>query len=273
MADNPTVGVHVAAANIVDLTAADIVTDGTLAENSDVNVPSVKATKTYADGKVPLNTKLDFSALTPGSETSGSVMTTLTDWIDFTMAGACGIKLLLNNKCNTGEFATLRIRARANNTTGSGDGGNSVGTTTCADLSASANGHEFGNLKALNACAQPNDKNQTTDTSNVVTAIYGRIDATGNSVGRRWVGWLDTHATTKAANGDYMQRISHNGSIAIDGAFTVYSGGRLPVLFNFEDIAGFLSASTGGESFTKTHKIAVSIAGVGTRYIQAGTCA
>lgn len=216
---------------------------------------------------------LDFSTLSPAPVTTGAIMTTGTSWINFAVAGACGIKLLLQNTCATGEFATLRLRARANNTTASGNGGNSVGTTTCADFSASANGHEYGNLKAVNACAQPNALNQTVDATNIVTALYGRIDATGTSVGRRWVGWLDTHATTKADGGDYMQRISHNGTAAIDGCFTVYSGGRLPVLFNFEDVAGFLSASGGGETFTKTHKVAVTIAGVGTRYIEVGTCA
>ena len=83
------------------------------------------------------------------------------------------------------------------------------------------------------------------------------------------MGWLDTHAETKAAGGDYMLRISHNGKIAIDGAISIYSGGRLPILFNFEDISGFLSATPG--TLTPTHKIAVNIQGVGVRYIQCGT--
>ena len=214
---------------------------------------------------------LDCSALVPGTETSGSILTSKSSWIDFSTPGACGGKLLLQNSSATGEFATWRMRARANAATGSGDGGNSVGTTTCIDASASANHDDYGVLRAVNACAQPNAFNQTTDATNIVTALYGRIDRTGTSVGRSWVAWLDTHMTTKAAAGDYMERISHNGTVANDGVWTIYNGGRMPVLFNFEDVAGLLSAV--GGTLTATHKIAINIAGVGVRYIVAGTVA
>jgi hypothetical protein len=213
---------------------------------------------------------IDFSDLTPGTETAGSLFTSKAAWIPFLLPGQCGAKLLLENQADTGEFATLRMRARANNTTAAGDGTNSVGTTTCIDASASAQADDFGNLKAINACAQPNAKNQTTDATNIVTAVYGRIDATGTSLGRRWVFWADTHATTKAAGGDYLFRLSHNGTIANDGVFSIYNGGRMPVLFNFEDLAGCIAASAAG-SLTKTHAIAVNIAGVGVRYIAVGT--
>jgi hypothetical protein len=52
MTTNATTGINVAAAQIVDLEAADLDTDGTLAANLDTNVASQKATKTYADTKV-----------------------------------------------------------------------------------------------------------------------------------------------------------------------------------------------------------------------------
>lgn len=240
-----------------------------LGVRSDAAVTPASLLAALAKWVAPLSGVVHFENITPGSETSGSLITTGTTWVKFTTAGACGGKLLLENDCNTGEFATWRMRARAANTTASGDGNNSVGTTTCLDASASANANDYGNLKAVNACAQPNALNQTTDATNIVTALYGRIDATGTSLGRRWVGWLDTHAETKAAGGDYMLRISHNGKIAIDGAISIYSGGRLPILFNFEDISGFLSATPG--TLTPTHKIAVNIQGVGVRYIQCGT--
>jgi hypothetical protein len=215
---------------------------------------------------------LNFASVTPGVETTGSLVTTGTTWIAFTTAGACGVKLLLENRAATGEFATLRMRARYNGAaTASGDGGNSVGTTTAIDASASAQHADYGVLKALNAVAQPNALAQTTDPTNIVTAVYGRIDATAASVGRRWVAWFDTHATTKADGSDHLVRLSHNGTAAIDGVFTIYNGGRMPVLFTFEDIAGFLSATPG--TLTPTHKIAVNIAGVGVRYLQVGTVA
>lgn len=199
---------------------------------------------------------IDFSGVAPGSETSGSLITTKAAWVPFATAGACGVKLLLENESAIGEFATLRMRARANAATASGDGGNSVGTTTAGDFSASAQHADYGNLKAINAVAQPNALAQTTDATNIVTAVYGRIDATAASLGRRWVLWVDTHATTKAAGGDFLARFSHNGSAAIDGLFTVYNGGRMPVLFNFEDAAGFL-ADAGASLTVQSGAIAV----------------
>jgi hypothetical protein len=209
---------------------------------------------------------MDFAGLVPKvAVVTGSIISTGTTWIAHSVAGACGIKLLLENTADTGEFASIRIRARANNTTISGNGGNSVGTTTCADLSASAQDHEYGNLKAVNACAQPNAKNQTVDATNIVCAVYGRIDATGTSVGRRWVAWIDTHAETKAGGGDYLVRLSHNGTVANDGVFTIYNGGRMPVLFNFEDAAGFLTDSDASKS-TAAGAIAVETP-AGTKYI------
>ena len=232
---------------------------------------AVGATVTWAATAASAVAPLSFATLVPAGGTAGDIITTGTSWPTFPAAGACGGKLLLENSCNTGEFATWRMRARSANTTASGNGNNSVGTTTCIDASASAVAAEYGNLKAVNACAQPLALAQTTDATNIVCALYGRIDATAGSVGRRWVTWIDTHATTKADASDYLVRLSHNGTIAIDGAFTIYSGGRLPVLFNFEDVAGFLSGTPG--TLTPTHKIAVNIAGVGVRYLQVGTVA
>lgn len=218
---------------------------------------------------------ISVASLTPPSSAAtaanGTIISSGGVWTNYTTAGACGIKLLLQNSCATGEFATIRIRARANNTTASGNGGNSVGTTTGLDVSASAYKAEYGVLKAVNAVAQPNALAQTTDATNIVTALYGRIDATAASVGRRWVSWIDTHATTKADASDYMERFSHNGTTALDGLWTIYNGGRLPQLINFEDVAGFLTTSSSG-TFTKTHKLAVKIAGDATQYyIEMGT--
>jgi hypothetical protein len=188
-------------------------------------------------------------------------------WTTYGTAGAAGVKLLLSNACATGEFATVRFRARGANTTVSGNGGNSVGTTTCIDASASAVSPEYGNLKAVNACAQPNAAAQTVDATNIVCALYGRIDATAGSVGRRWVSWLDTHATTKAAASDFMERISHNGTIATGGVWTIYSGGRLPALFNFEDdIAGGFLTDTSDSLVTQSGSLKV-ITPAGMKYI------
>lgn len=204
---------------------------------------------------------------TVATAANGTILSSGGVWTTYTTAGACGVKLLLGNSCATGEFATMRLRARAANTTVSGNGGNSVGTTTCVDASASAVAAEYGNLKAVNAVAQPNAHAQTVDATNIVCALYGRIDATAASAGRRWVSWIDTHATTKAAGGDYMVRISHNGTVANNGVFTIYSGGRLPALFTFEDvIAGGFLTDADASLVTQSGALKV-VTPAGTKYI------
>jgi hypothetical protein len=214
--------------------------------------------------------QVDFSAVKPGTETSGSCITTKSTWLVHGTVGACAIKMLCSTNATSGDYATLRIRGRAD----AADANSARGTASImgGDFSASANVNNHGNLIAVQGVAQPNAF--TNDGSaNIVCGLYGRIDATGASSGRRWVSWLDTHATTKASAGDYMQRISHNGTTANDGVWTIYTGGRLPQLINFEDVAGLLSTSSSG-TFTKTHKIACKIAGDSTQYyIELGTIA
>jgi hypothetical protein len=61
-------------------------------------------------------------------------------------------------------------------------------------------------------------------------------------------------------------RMSHNGTVANDGCFTIYNGGRMPALFNFEDAAGFLT-ETGDAGSTKAGYLAVKTP-AGTKYIQ-----
>lgn len=230
---------------------ADLVSDMTAALTSPTSYGSAVSFATY----IPVGT------------TTGSLITTGSTWVPFVTAGACGQKFLLENKCNTGEFASVRIRAGAKNTTASGDGGSSIGTTTAIDASASARQAEYGVLKAVNAVAQPNAYAQTTDSSNIVTALYGRIDATAASVGRRWVMWIDTHETVRSDESDYMVRISHNGTVAMDGAFTIYAGGRLPVLFNFEDVGAGTPVKDSDDSLTtQSGSIAVQTP-AGTKYI------
>ncbi|MHB8053629.1 MAG: hypothetical protein ACYDH3_00025 [Candidatus Aminicenantales bacterium] len=216
------------------------------------------------DGAIIPKGGINYATVIPAG-TVGSLVTTGTTWVQFPTAGMSGMKLLLENTASTGEFATLRMRAGSKSTTVSGNGGNSVGTTTCIDASASARASEYGNLKAVNAVAQPDAYNQTVDASNIVTALYGRVDRTGTSVGRTWVGWIDTHQTTKSDAGDYLLRLSHNGTVANDGAITVYNGGRMPVLFNFEDAAGFLTDSDGSHTVA-SGAIAVKTP-AGTKYI------
>lgn len=214
--------------------------------------------KTFTLTDIDLNivgtTTLSFAGATPGAETDGSLISTGSTWVNHTAAGACAVKLLCSNSSTTGDYATLRIRGRSG----------AAGVTEGGNFSASGGINNYGNLCAGYFAAQPDAYTQS-GASNIVNAIHGVIDATASSSGRRWVAWFDTHETTKASAGDYLVRLSHNGTIANDGAITVYTGGRMPVLFNFEDAAGFLTDSTLALT-TQSGAIAVSTP-AGTKYI------
>jgi len=197
---------------------------------------------------------LNFSKVVPLSNTDGTLISTGSTWVNFATAAQTGVKLLLSSSATSGDFASLRIRARAD----------AAGNAISGNFSASAGANNHGDLMAVQGYAQPNAYTNS-GASNTVCGLYSCIDATGASSGRRWSTWIDTHETTKAAASDYLLRISHNGTIANDGAITVYNGGKMPVLFNFEDVAGFLTTATG--SITVSHKLACTVAGVGTVYI------
>lgn len=203
---------------------------------------------------VPLG-GIDFSTITPAG-TAGSLITTGSTWVSFPTANACGIKLLLQNTSSSGEFATLRLRGRSNSAT----------PTVCGNFSASAGQNDHGNLYAVQGYAQPNAYTQSS-ADNIVCGLYSCVDRTtgGTSVGRDWSTWIDTHMQVKASGGSYLLRLSHNGTVANDGAITVYNGGRMPVLFNFEDAAGFLTDADSSHSVA-SGAIAVKTP-AGTKYI------
>lgn len=201
---------------------------------------------------------LTFASRTPGTETTGSLVTTGATWVVHTAVGGCAMKLLCSYIGATGDYATLRMRARSDYAAGSASG------VVCGNFSASANLHNHANLFAVQGYAQPNAYTQN-DAAHIACGLYSCIDATAASSGRRWSTWIDDHSTTKAAGGHYLLRMSDNGSTAKDGAITIYNGGRLPVLFNFEDAAGFLTDS-GSPGTTAAGYIAVKTP-AGTKYI------
>jgi len=208
--------------------------------------------------------ELNFSGVTPGTETHGSLVTTGSTWVAHTAVGACAFKLLCSSTAASGDYATMRIRGRADAV--------STGGVEGINASASANIADYTNLCAGYFAAQPMAIN-TTAADGIISAIHAVIDRTGTSSGRTWVAWIDTHQETKSGAGDYLMRLSHNGTVANDGVITLYNGGRMPQFINFEDVAGCLSTSDSG-TFTKTHKVAVKIAGDATQYyIEMGTIA
>jgi len=201
--------------------------------------------------------KIDFTNATVGPETSGSIFSVGSSWLNHRAAGSCGFKLMCSNSSTSGDFATMRLRA------GSLVAGSA---TVCVNASASARANSHGNLYGVQGYAQPNG--YTSTGNKYVCGLYACIDRTagGTSDGYDWSAWIDTHIAVKSSGSSYLLRLSHNGTIANDGCITVYNGGRMPVLFNFEDAAGFLT-ETGDAGSTKAGYLAVSTP-VGTKYIQ-----
>jgi hypothetical protein len=206
-------------------------------------------------GALTLDGKVNVAGIVPSTETTGSIFTTGTTWLVHTALGSCAMKFLTSYSGASGDYACARFRARAD-AAGNCDGVN-------ASASASINNH--GNLCGVYAAGQPTTFTHNS-AANIVCGLHSVIDATGASSGRRWSTWIDDHSETKASGGHYLCRISQNGTVAIDGVFTVYNGGRCPVLFNFEDAAGFLT-DTGDAGSTKAGYLAVKTP-AGTKYIQ-----
>jgi hypothetical protein len=177
---------------------------------------------------------IDFSRVTPGAETDGSLISTGNNWIAFSTASSCGMKVLLSYTCATGEFASWRVRARSN----------SVAAVQGINCDASAGQNDFGDLFGVQAFASPNAYTQSR-AAGIVCALYARVAQTGVNNSRTWVSWIDTHMTVKSTAASYLMRLSHNGTVANDGVFTIYNGGRMPVLFNFEDVAGCVVEAAG----------------------------
>lgn len=202
---------------------------------------------------------LMFSGVTTSTNTNGTLFSTGSAWITHATAGQCAFKILASSTATTGDYATMRIRGRADAV--------STGGVEAINASASANIANYENLCAGYFAVQPMAIN-TTSASSIATAMHAVIDRTGTSSGRTWVEWIDTHQETKSGAGDYLTRWSHNGTVANDGMATIYIGGRMPAMFNFEDVSGFLTTSaTALSGVTTSYKIACTIAGVGTVYI------
>lgn len=166
--------------------------------------------------------------------TAGTMISTGSTWVVHTTAGGCAAKILGSYSATSGDYATLRMRARSDYASGSAVG------VVCGNFSASANLHNHANLYAVQGYAQPNAYTQN-DAAHIACGVYSCIDATGASSGRRWSLWTDEHSTTKAAAGHYLHRLSYNPSAAgagLDGVWTIY-GPQTEYLINFEyDQAG-----------------------------------
>lgn len=201
----------------------------------------------------------NFSALTINSTSTGSMITTGSTWLVHPVVGACAIKVLASSSAASGDYATLRIRARS-------DAANPAGGIVSGNFSASANINDYGNLYAVQGYAQPNTFTQG-GASNIICGVYSCVDRTVSSSGRSWSMWTDTHETVKASGGHYLHRLSHNGgAINLDGIWTIYAGQGCDYLMTFENNnAPVTSGDKTGN--TKSYSLAVYINGA-VRYIQ-----
>lgn len=198
---------------------------------------------------------IDLSTVVPGTETSGSLVTTKAAWVVVTSVGGCAVKLLCSYSGASGDYATLRMRARADAAMGSNNG------VVCGNFSASANINNHPNLYGVQGYAQPNAFSQN-NAAQINCGVYSCIDAGGVSSGKDWSTWSDTHATRKPTGLSCLHRLSHNGTASYDAAFSVYCGGRMPALFNFEDEAGFLVDSGDAGSTKAGYLFVVTPAGI-----------
>jgi len=205
---------------------------------------------------------IDLSGVLPGSNTDGSLMSTKAVWVSHATAGACALKFLCASTATTGDYATLRIRARS-------DAVNAAGGVVGGNFSASANLNDYANLYAVQGYAQPLTKTQA-NASNILCGVYSCVQRTVSTAGRSWSLWTDTHETVKATGGHFLHRLSHNGgAINLDGIWSIYAGQGCDYLFNFENnnapvVAGNKSGGTA------SYALAVYINGA-VRYIQCYT--
>ena len=179
---------------------------------------------------------MDFAGLVPGTETSGSILSTGSTWVAFATPGACGIKLLLSNTAATGNFASLRIRARSDIATPTWNQ-----NTIAADLSASAGIIDYGELIGLSSYAQDNGYAQTRG-DHWTTAIKACTICTAASAGTRFGLVVSDYSTTKAATKHYLARFDKpSGACGIDGIFSMGNCDQFTYLFNFEVSGGYLT--------------------------------
>ena len=193
---------------------------------------------------------INFAGCAVGSNTDGTLISTGSTWLIFPTAGQTAVKLLCASSASSGDFATLRTRARA-------DG---AGNVKSVNASASANVDNYGDMCAVEGYAQPNAKNQA-GASNIICGVYSCVDRSGTSAGRSWSLWTDTHETNTASASHYLHRLSNNGvGLTLNGIWTIYAGAGSTYLFNFENANApvGLGDVTGG---TKSHKLAVLING------------
>jgi hypothetical protein len=205
---------------------------------------AITATAGIAGG-LPITGLISFNTMTTpvagSGSTSGSLLTagTAGTWLAHSYAGACGIKLLLANTSATGNFASLRVRARSDVATSTPNT-----CTVAGDFAASANIHEYGELVAVSAYAQDNANDQARN-SHWSIGLKTCMQCSGVSLGSRYSLQVTDYSATKANVAQYLARFDKpSGACVIDGVFTFHNIDQFTYFANFADAGGCLSASS-----------------------------
>lgn len=202
---------------------------------------------------------VDFSGVTVSTNTDGSCISTGSTWLVHATAGQCAVKFLCSSSATSGDYATLRIRARS-------DGASATAGVVGGNFSASGGINNYANLYGVQGYCQPLTYTQS-EAANILCGVYSCVQRTAASSGRSWSLWTDTHETVKAGAGHYLHRLSHNGgAINLDGIWSIYAGQGCDYLMNFENTNAPVTSGdkTGG---TKSYSLAIYINGA-VRYIQ-----
>jgi hypothetical protein len=141
---------------------------------------------------------VNFAATAPSTEVNGSMITTISSWVVHTAAGACAIKILASSTATTGQYATIRPRARSDAAVA--DTYN-VASVEGVSSSASANIAQYADLYGVIGNAQPNAF-ASTRANGVICGVYAGVDRSAAYAGRSWTMWIDDHSTTKRAGWD-----------------------------------------------------------------------
>ena len=246
--------VFASADDTITLTAGANSPVGTIRQYMSANTALIR----FTPGLLVVGAPINFGLVTPGAETTGTLITTGTKWPSFTAVGGCAIKVMVENATASGDFTNLRLRARSAG----------LGATECVNASASAVINDYGNLFGLKGSAQPGAYTQA-GAGTFTAGVYSCLDGAGTSSGRKCSMWIDDHSTTaKATAGHHLLYMTQNAlggtPVNIDGAIAIQAS-RLPFLFDILTADGFLT-DTSRSLDNQAGAIAVRTP-AGTRYI------
>ena len=197
----------------------------------------------YVVASVPTTTTLTVATSNVTAATYTDALLVVTAWQTFATAGAAAVKLLAANISATGNFATLRVRARSDKAVPTWNQ-----NTLAGDFEASGGVADYGEL--VGVCSYTNDNGYAqTRASHWATAGKFVTNCSGASVGSRYALVVSDYSSTLASGaGHYLARFDKpSGAQAITGVFKMGNCDQFSYLFNFEVAGGYLTDSDSGK--------------------------